>query len=291
MVVIKHPNGKYHLDDTLRANLNVLAKNLRRDFDCFIVVTGRERYGKSTIADQVAFYLDPTYNIDRCVFTPEQFHHAVENARKYQAIVFDEAHGALNAKESMTSINKKLTQTFTEMGFRNLIIILVLPSFFELGKYAAIHRSNCLLHVYERGKFLFFSHKRKKRMYISGKKFYALKERANFKGKFTKFFGLDRNEYDNKKKQSTTVVNMISDKEMRWIEERNLLIKELYNNKVMNQEEIGKRINKSGQQISRILKEMANFHPYTDTIILTNGSDQGNYPDTKEEKVIKNAIQ
>lgn len=194
----------YHVDDNLAQNLNGLKDNLRKDYDAFVVVTGKERTGKSTLALQCAKLVDPTFNLTRVVFTPDQFIDAVYNAEKYQAIVYDEAHGGLNSKGTMSTVNKKLIQTFTEMGFRNLYVFLVLPSFFELGRYAAIHRTNLLIHTHERGAYMVFSHRRKKDIYLKGKKTMTIKAPANFKGRYTSHFVVDKLQYEEKKRLSTT---------------------------------------------------------------------------------------
>lgn len=277
--MVKVTDRNYYMNEWLKANLDILKKALYDDYDCFLVVSGRERFGKSTLAGQIAYYLDPTYNIDRCVFTPDQFHGAVDNAKKYQAIVFDEAHGSLNSKESMSSVNRKLTQTFTEMGFKNLIVILVLPSFFELGKYPAIHRSNLLLHVYKRGSFLAFNYKKKKKIHLFGKRGYVISEKANFMGDFTKFFPLEKKEYDKKKLESTsTPKNVLTKKEIRWIEQRNLLIDCLANEYGVKNIDISRKIGVRDAVISKILKRNGQNLLPSDTILLGYDNNKVGYP-------------
>jgi len=274
-----------YMNKTLKQALDNLGKNLRKDYDCFLVVTGHERYGKSTLAFQMASYLDPTFNLDRVVFTAEPFHEAINKADKYQAIVFDEAHGALNSKETMTSLNRKLTQTFTEMGFRNLIVILVLPSFFELGKYAAIHRSNALFDVYRRGSFAAYDEKRKKNIYLRGKRDYKFTQRPNFRGDFGPYLPLDKKAYDEKKKVSTTVTNKLSKKEMRWIDQRDCAIACLVETG-MQKKKISSNLGISEQLISKIYKK---WEGHSDITEQNNSKDgiprytDGNYPPQEEK--------
>lgn len=259
-----------YMNGFLKSVLDNLGSNLRKDYDCFIVVTGHERYGKSTLAFQIASYLDPTFNLDRVVFTADQFHEAIEKCDKYQAVVFDEAHGALNSKETMTSLNRKLTQTFTEMGFRNLIIILVLPSFFELGKYAAIHRSNLLLDVYQRGKFAAYDENKKKDIYLRGKRDYKYTKKPNFRGDFSKYNPLDKDEYDNKKLESTSIKVRLSAKELRWIEQRNILIAKLVGMGI-KQAEISELIYLNDTEVSRIVRKFSDYTPPEGRIIKIHG--------------------
>ena len=82
------PDG-FYLDGYLQANLDNLKKDVKKDYDAFILTVGREGYGKSTLSFQAALYCDPTFCLDRVVFTAEQFIEAVQTAKQYEAIVFD----------------------------------------------------------------------------------------------------------------------------------------------------------------------------------------------------------
>jgi len=228
----------FYLDGYLKQNMDYLKKSLKNDYDFFVVIDGRERFGKSTLAAQLAHYLDPTYNLDRCVFTADQFSDAVEKAEKYQAIVFDEAHGYLGSRQSMSSFNKKLIKIMSEMGSKNLIVIIVLPNFFELDKYPAIHRSSCLINVHKRAGFMFFNYKKKKDLYLKGKRFYAYNVSANFHGAFVKHFPLDKEAYQAKKDFSTVEDAKINNREKKYLNQRNILINKFYNNYGLTQEAI-----------------------------------------------------
>lgn len=189
-------------DGYLRANLDNVYRNIKKDYDCFLVISGREGYGKSTLAAQIAKYLDPTYNLDRCTFTAEQFEAAVLSAKKYQAVVFDETMGYLGSRGAMSKFNRRLIKIMSEMRSRNLIVILCIPSFFELDKYPAMHRSTGLIHVPRRGTFQSFDYRKKKNIYVFGKKTYTITAPPSFYGSFTKYFPLPKQEYESKKQQA-----------------------------------------------------------------------------------------
>jgi len=189
-----------YLDGYLRYVLDTVYTDVRKDYDSFIIISGREGFGKSTLASQIALYLDRSYNIDRCTFTAEQFEKAVLGASKYQAVVFDETMGYLGSRGAMSRFNKRLIKIMSEMRSRNLIVILCIPNFFELDRYPAIHRSTGLLHVYQRGRLASYDYKKKKLLYLKGKKMYSYHSQPpTFKGVFTKFFPLPKEEYEQKK--------------------------------------------------------------------------------------------
>jgi len=196
------------MDKYLEKNVMALASMLQKDYDIFGLVTGRERRGKSTLAGQIAKRVDQTYDVSRCCFTAEQFIEAIEHGKPGEAIVFDEAYGYLNSRQALSKFNRVLIKIMTEMGRKRLFVIIVLPNFFELDKYPALHRSDFLLHVHKRGAFVFFDYDRKKRLYLKGKKFYAYGAvPGNFVGSFNKHLVYNMKEYDDKKKTALTEYN------------------------------------------------------------------------------------
>jgi hypothetical protein len=211
--------------------------------------------GKSTIASQVALYLDPTYNLDRCTFTADQFIQAVITAERYTCVVFDEAFGYLNSRQALSKFNRSLIKVMSEMGSRNLFIIIVLPSFFELDKYPALHRSVSLIHVYQRGKFSSYGYSKKKSLYIAGKKFYSYATTPDFIGRFTKHFTLEVDEY--KKKKSKFILQDISGKgrEFGYRDQRDELVRTLYNNFGLTMEAIGEKTRLTASQVCAIINK------------------------------------
>jgi len=197
---VKH---HFYLDGYLRSNLDFVKRAvIKQNYDGFIVITGREGFGKSTLAGQAAVYLDPTYDISRCCFTSDQFIKAAECASKFQAIVFDETMGYLSSRGAMSSFNKDLIKIFSEMRSKNLFIILCIPNFFELDRYPAMHRSTGLLYIYKRSFFGSYDYNTKKKLYLIGKKYYSYSVPPNFRGRFIKYFPLDQEEYDKKKQKA-----------------------------------------------------------------------------------------
>ena len=141
----------YYIDKKLKENWDKLRKGqlIKKDDDKVYIIDGRERAGKSTFATQQAKYLDPLFNIDRICFTAEQFLYQIRNAPKGSVIIFDEAFRGLSSKASQSKINKSIVEAMMEMGQRNLIVFIVLPTVFLLEIYAAVLRSNTLFHIYK----------------------------------------------------------------------------------------------------------------------------------------------
>jgi len=165
------------------------------------ICDGRVGVGKSSLAQQIAAYIDPYFNIQQITFDAETFSKAVLNAKKKSAIVFDEALSGLNIRRTMSGINIMLTSLLTEIRQKNLFILLCLPSIFDLDKSMAIHRSSFLIHVYnkgfKKGYYMFYGRRTKSKLFASewARKTYSYNVRPNFYGYFGKGYIVDEEAY------------------------------------------------------------------------------------------------
>lgn len=208
MVMCKYGDREFSMDGYLYENLQTAKRVIRNDLDMVFAVDGPEGSGKSTIAIQCAYVCDPSFNLDRVVFTPKDFRKAILESKPYQAIVYDEAYTGLSSRSTMSLINRTLISMLAEIRQKNLFLFIVMPCFFDLDKYVALWRSRALIHVYfgkdfERGHFTFYNVDLKKELYMIGKKFYSYyKPKANFYGRFVGFYCVDESKYRLKKKDS-----------------------------------------------------------------------------------------
>lgn len=203
-------NGQsFYIDNTLRPNLDRMRSAIRKDDDVVMIVDGRERCGKSVFAMQLGYYLsNGNLRLENITMTPEDFMKSVKQASKYDVLIFDEAYLGLSSRDAMSSYNKMILKTLVTVGQKNLILILVLPSVFDLSKYAVLHRADCLLHCYknkdgQRGHFSFYNNLQLKNLYMAGKKFYSYKYPSPFFSKrFTAKYLIDEQAYRKKKLDS-----------------------------------------------------------------------------------------
>ena len=203
------------------------------DQDRVYVVTGREGQGKSTLAMQLAYTVDPTFNLQSIVFTSSQFEERIRNLSKHKVLMFDEAFNGLSSKGSLSRENKNLVRILTECRQRNLFIFIVLPSIFLLEKYVAIFRSHALFNVgisrknFKNRFYKVYNYSNKKLLYIAGKQMMSYT-----KPKVTKsyrFYGklpptIIEQEYRDKKLNSFMVSNDEDKQESRQGQQRNYLM-------------------------------------------------------------------
>ena len=168
----------YYIDPILEEELKrIKTAVIKRDRDYVLIIDGEEGSGKSVLAQQIGQYLDPNFNLDSIVFNADQFIGRLKNAPKFSCVLLDEAYNSANARASLSEVNRSLISVATEMRQRNLFVIIVIPSFFDLDKYFALWRCRALIHVYfandgSRGRYIIFPKTKKKYLYLTGKKFY-----------------------------------------------------------------------------------------------------------------------
>lgn len=196
----------YYMDNRLKRQLDIKVKSalIKKDEDYVIVIDGEERSGKSTLGFQIGKYLDPTLNVAGVCFDPNEFRKAVLEAQKGQCIIFDEAYRGLSAKGALTEVNRILVSLMMEMGQKNLIVIIILPTFYLLEKYVALWRARGLFHVFRKrgnkGYWTFFNRKKKQTLYLKGKRDYGYYYvKSSFKGRFYGKCVIDEIKYRKKK--------------------------------------------------------------------------------------------
>ena len=195
-----------YMDNKLYNQLETVVKpNIhKKDKDGVYIVDGEEGSGKSVFALQIAKVLDPEFSLDRECFSAEEFVKAIVKSKKGQCVIYDEAFTGLSSRGSLSEINRLLVSLMMEMRQKNLFVIIVMPTFFLLDKYVALWRAKGLFHVYtkrgKRGRWCFFNKKKKKLLYLQGKKLYSYNiPRTSFRGRFYDQYTINEQGYRKKK--------------------------------------------------------------------------------------------
>lgn len=236
-------------------------KLMKKDQDRVYIVDGRERTGKSVFTFQQAKYLDPTFNIERICFTPEEFLNQIRNAPQGSVVVFDEAFRGLSSKASQSKVNKKIVQAMMEVGQRNLIIFIVLPTIFLLEIYPAVLRSNCLFHVYQENSgrrcFKVYNYKKKSQLYNVGKKkgFSYSFPSTKVRGRFSKKYTIDEEIYRAKKLASLRETDVYKIEELKEEKDKKtmrtaFMIRFLHEEQDMTYKEIANIMRTNGDDIT-----------------------------------------
>jgi len=227
--------------------LKVRKRVLTKDRDFVAVYDGEEGVGKSVLAMQHAKLLDPEFNLDKVVFTADEFINIIRDpkTKKGSAIVLDEAFSSANSRASLTEVNRSMVAVATEMRQRNLFVLLVLPSFFDLDRYFALWRCRALFHLYftpqDDRRYILFTKDQKKMLYLYGKKFYNYnKPHSSFPPfNFPNYYTVDEQEYRLKKSKAFQE-RPVSRRAEGWLLQRNAYMKFLANVLQLNNHFISK---------------------------------------------------
>jgi len=207
--MIVHPSLKFLLEH--------LREAVDNNWDGVALIDGIEGSGKSSLGLISCYDLDKTFNIDRIVFTPEQFMEAVDKASVGQAILWDEFVTGGMSTDFMSEMQRALVMKMTMIRKKRLFIFWVMPYYFIVGRYFAVARSRFLLHAYtpdgiSRGTFKAWNYERKKEMYFKGRKEFDYCVEPYSKGSFVDFFKevpgvVNLKDYEDKKEEATLAIN------------------------------------------------------------------------------------
>lgn len=208
---IFYGNKSCWIDNFLLQRLENVKKIIRRNWDCVILIDGMERSGKSTLGMTCGWYLAKgKFGYENVASDSDDAIRKCESLPDKSVLMLDEGSLIFSSKDTMKAEQKKLIKIMNVIGQKNMIFIVVLPSFFELNKFIAVNRSRFLLHVYtdkkmRRGKFTYFGEKKKRILYEYGRKHFNSYKypRANFIGEFNSFIPFeDIESYKEIKKKS-----------------------------------------------------------------------------------------
>jgi len=179
----------------------------KQSFDWVGIVSGLPGKGKSFYAistlaplltkrmDQIFIEFTTPAFISKC---------ADVNTPNDSTVILDEGYDGMNSGNVARSEFKEMMNLLMLVRQKNLNIIIVIQDFFSLAKTIAIFRSNTLFHVItnkkgKRGTVLTFSRKKKKMLYILGKKYLNYGAVRGFVSQFNKNSHLMPKNYEKRK--------------------------------------------------------------------------------------------
>lgn len=187
--------SRFWIDLYLLIRLKNLKKIQGKGWDGVIIIDGKERSGKSILGMICAWFLsNGKMGIDNFARGLDDAANKIAKLPDGSILIMDEGSLVFSSKDSMSKAQKKLLKIMDVVGQKNMIFIICLPCYFDLNKTIAVRRSLFLLHVYpdkkyNRGRYAGWGERRKKELYIHGKRnfdSYAY-PKADFKGMFMDF--------------------------------------------------------------------------------------------------------
>ena len=221
----------YHVDKKMIKFLNKI-KNLitKKDKDYVMIIDGYEGSGKSTAAQQWGKFVDPSLDLPRICMTADEFKQAIIDAKQKQCVIYDEAVTGMSSGDTITRIGRLLKSMMMQMRQKNLFVIVIIPSIFELNKYTVLSLSRNFFHIYESkgkmGYFVGYNRKDTKLLYLKGKKTYTYRVKSRFIGRFLGKYVVDEQKYREKKEKALFSIEKEEkkDKDSIFKEQRDYLI-------------------------------------------------------------------
>lgn len=141
-------------------NIYARVNNKFKEDDYFLVISGREGTGKSTLAIQIASTVDPTFCMERVCFKRQDFLKQLKSAKPGQAIIMDEGNMFFFSREAMTEENREMFKLFTMMRQLRLFIIICVPKYFSIDSgLRSGDRINSHIYCYKGHKYTCFNEK------------------------------------------------------------------------------------------------------------------------------------
>jgi hypothetical protein len=219
-------DGRY-FDETLYENLKILAKKITDDMTWLGIISSSTLEvgtGKTSFATQIleayldlvrqAHGIDNRLTMKNIVFKPNDLIERAFKVPKYSVVLVDEWEDATY----WSQLGMSLRQFFRKCRQLNLFIIIIIPNFFQLPRQYAISRSIFFIDVkfegeFERGYFDFYTFEKKRELYIRGKKNEDYKVvHPNFRGRFTKGYAVEEDEYRKAKLRDLAEEELTKDK-------------------------------------------------------------------------------
>ena len=171
--------------------------------DVVIIIVGDEGSGKSSLQGNILEYIsDGRFDPQKDLIGADYIDglNKIQNVKRRGWLGFDEGNSFFLATETVKREHRDLHKIFSIFRQKNLFVSICLPSFFRLGSYFAVDRSDGLLRTYlkkgKKGLFVYHGNKSKNKLYRIGKKTYNhLMVRPEIRSKFYKCPKLETEEY------------------------------------------------------------------------------------------------
>ena len=136
-------------------------QEIERNLDHFIVISGREGYGKTTLSFAISAWVNPDgFSLANVCYGAKSYLDILSKKANTQdtnnisseSIVLDEGTELLS-RESLNVTNRSLTKTFFVQRALKFLVIVNIPNFHMLDITIRNHRVRTLIEVTKRGKY------------------------------------------------------------------------------------------------------------------------------------------
>lgn len=213
---------QFYINHNMKDLLDLCAKREKAKWDNCIIIDGKERAGKSTLAKILAYYYasitNKKFDVTNIYFDPNKLGDDAKKTRN-KIFIWDEAAIGGEAISWQNKEIQKLNRVLQTCGKYQHFYIFIIPQFHRLHKYLAIDRSIALIHVYspdmlKRGDYLCLNEQQKTWVYNRNKISESYGTTWSFNGswamKNTEDL-IDEKEYERKKDEAISKLDQVKD--------------------------------------------------------------------------------
>lgn len=132
--------------------VQIIRQRVDEDKDLFIVFSGEEGEGKSTVAIELtSAFNGKDFVMEKHVLHSQEGIEDLISTEYKKAILIDEGMDALYKRDWMSSERKRFNRFCSMCRKQNMVVSVCIPSFWDIDPYFRNHRIKLLVHVIERG--------------------------------------------------------------------------------------------------------------------------------------------
>ena len=236
-MIVQVLDKEMYLDGYLKADMDFVKKQVLTNNNLFIcLVDGRPGTGKSTLVSQLAFYLNPNFNLDDETFTIEQFEERLKRTKEGDVVILDEGF-EFNKRRSQSMVNMRLLALLQTMRLKKIFIFIIVPFLYDLDKNVILGLSDMFIHCWrepfgKRGQFSCYDRLGEKLLWLYCRQTYSYSLRVTrpiYRGRFVQFFPLDYGKYEDKKVSSLVKLREDEEPHAKYLEEKKQIVINLRN--------------------------------------------------------------
>lgn len=138
------------MNELLKDSLDLFKENIQQaNLDWVTVIDGDEGAGKTTLAEEVCSYVDPTFNAQRVAYSYQQLMTVIDSIGEEstaKAVLLDEGAETLYKGDYAKKDVKEMMKLFFRIRKKKLFFVICIPSIFDLIKTFSSRRIKTLFH-------------------------------------------------------------------------------------------------------------------------------------------------
>lgn len=140
------------LGKLLKKNLNCIKMDIeKRNFDFFGIVLAREGDGKSTLALEMASYMNSDFTVDQVIMTDRDWQKMRGKLKKGMAIIFDEGTEIAFSRDAMKRDVKAFAKEITQIRGIGLFMLFCVSDIRNVDRFLRERRAFALFYIPKRG--------------------------------------------------------------------------------------------------------------------------------------------